>query len=768
MTDLPSPEEILEELAERVAVQIDRSAITSFDLALGELTRYHLFLLGLSSGVTDDGQSFSYAEVAGNDWSPPHRTWMRQYRRLLDRAADRIPEDDHFFTELAATPDRLMTRYDEFALSREVAVSMADFGPMAIHRLEAWLTKQRHRTAGDDRSLAGSDFTAYENVVTEVIASWESLLQLAPSAYRFPEGSGIDAVSASDRWKTYGAAWPFYFQHLKNTAYFVAVAVWNDDDAGASLLTDALLRWHQVMGYHFSSRDYFPEGRQLYPDLFKSAWDDARAQVNSIVAFDDGSINPETLFAELAEGAYDDVVFLTIQVLISWMIRGKPKPLSAKTARSMIKPEFSEDSDRRRPFRDGGFQAWMSDVLRLEALGYGHAQETYSGDLDHFVATLDQMTERRVVPGRVYTPSTLNRREQLVTARVVIWGSTIGGNDLKRVVTAASAIAARASTLPDGDVSLRSLLRELERYSQLTEEALASARSAIQKLEPDRDADEALRLVVDASLSAAEAISASRSARLENLPIDSNHIEQLRGTIEGKLLASPAAISFFRDVPVSGVARLDDRLRRVSKTGGLSKGQFVSPQMEQAFHGLDEDIARRAIDWFNAQAWNDFTKRERRVINLEVSFETAEFWQEAGALVATIGPEPVLIISREAESAALRSFLLRSPPPSLKVERKSPAAQGRGGSYIATVNSIDVFGAGFPKGVAWLFSRRDLVGVNLGLVDTGRYVKLTYIPEGAKNGALAVEFWMETMWSHQPALEIRLPNFDGGESSSKR
>lgn len=52
--DLPTPTEILEELADRVAQQIDRRAPVAFDSPLSEMTRYHRFLLSANASRSPD------------------------------------------------------------------------------------------------------------------------------------------------------------------------------------------------------------------------------------------------------------------------------------------------------------------------------------------------------------------------------------------------------------------------------------------------------------------------------------------------------------------------------------------------------------------------------------------------------------------------------------------------------------------------------------------------------------------------------------------
>ena len=104
MRDLPTPDQILEELADKTAAQIDRLAPVAFDSAFREVMRYHRFLLALNAARTPDGSPFNYAEVAGDGWQAPHRDWIRQYVRLFERAADRIPDEKVTLSVRSLTP----------------------------------------------------------------------------------------------------------------------------------------------------------------------------------------------------------------------------------------------------------------------------------------------------------------------------------------------------------------------------------------------------------------------------------------------------------------------------------------------------------------------------------------------------------------------------------------------------------------------------------------------------------------------------------------
>src|SRR5262245_19749568 len=103
----PQPSDILEELADKVIAQIDRLALTGFESALDEMVRYHRFLLEAYATTSTDGKPFSYAEI--DDWfDQPFQQWMRQYVRIFERAADRLPQETDFISTLSHVPSQLL------------------------------------------------------------------------------------------------------------------------------------------------------------------------------------------------------------------------------------------------------------------------------------------------------------------------------------------------------------------------------------------------------------------------------------------------------------------------------------------------------------------------------------------------------------------------------------------------------------------------------------------------------------------------------------
>jgi len=256
--ELPTPSNILEQLADKVVVGIDNLAVTAFKAALDEMTRYHQFLLNAYTKKTAEGAAFSYAEIRGELIAAPHEEWIRQYRRLFERAADALNKDSDFIGTLAYLPLRLLPRRAT-DFSPAIISTILDLGPILVTRLESWVTRRVtvDNPTGESASprlvLAGSDKAAYSEALLEVVGGWESILQFVGSFYGWKE---VRNLPPDVRWPALSRSWPFLKRHIRNTAYFVSSAVWNEDEIGAMQFRDALLRWSRVFEFELPDPYY--------------------------------------------------------------------------------------------------------------------------------------------------------------------------------------------------------------------------------------------------------------------------------------------------------------------------------------------------------------------------------------------------------------------------------------------------------------------------------------------------------------------------------
>jgi hypothetical protein len=767
--DLPTPDQIIEELADKTATQIDRLAPVAFDAALNELLRHHRFLLAVNATRLPDGAPFNFAEVAGLAWSAPHEEWIRQYRRLFERAADRIGDDPSFLAKLARIPIRLLPREGEPEFSTAVLRAILDLGPVLVHRLEAWVTKrtvveQREGEALARQGLAGSDKKAYDAIVADVVAAWENLLQQGASLF-FDRSER--RAPHPERWAILSTSWPFLWRHLTNTAYLLAAAVWNEDSTGAELYRDTLVRWPQTLGHDSAERAELIERRLLFPDIRTLKWDRALTQLGPILPDYLPAPTPDHAFNAILRGAHDDIILLTSALLLSWTMNEKQQSdLGAQTASLLLRREPADPRDRKR----GGavarpLSSLTLDVVRLYLAGERFRNEGYGAELDHAVAALDNMTERRVISGRVFTPSTFHEREDLLLPIVVLLLSALPPDEPDELHTREAVrlrsrierLAADEKALPEGDRSLRKLLHEFGLIKSALETSSQHLQHGLAVLRPGANFEVSstrLRAVVAELMSAIEK---QRIARLREREPDPAKIERLRTAMEAAVLTPPANVPFFREFAIETGPVPSDVPAFSIRLNGIAKGELVEPPMETESSNMVEVFAAHVRDGAGNRVWRLFCSRPRERIAIPARVEDDDFWKQIEPLVVQVGTAPILVVSREAEGRAIRRLLYPTSDdkPAMKVDRKPRGDVG--GHYIATVDGVDVFGADFDPGEAWLFSARALQRLSYApLDDAGHAVTLAFEPTDEKKGSLRVQFRQSAEWADGPVFEIAL------------
>lgn len=762
--DLPTPTEILEELADKTAAQIDRRAPVAFDNAFREMTRYHRFLLALNATKTPDGGAMNYAEIAGNSWNAPHHDWMRQYARLFERAADRIPDDSHFIRSLSYAPIYLLQTSEDIDLSANVIKTILDLGPVMVHRLEGWVTKRttietRKGEVPEQRlTLAGSEAKAYANVLPDLVGAWESLLQLAPSLYRWRDGN---EQSNSQKWLAFRSSWPFLWQHLTNTAYSLAVSVWNEDEAGSAVFRDTLARWPTTLSYHFEDYADLRQRRLIYPDVLNLSWQEASAQLAPLSFDQPPTFAPERVFASIVRSAHDDVVLLTATLLLFWTINDKQSSnIGGLVAKSLLRNEDPDDL-RSSGAKNLSLRSTLLSILRMEMVGNSYKDGSYGANLDGLVRTLDTMTERAVVPGRVFTPSTIHGREDLLLAVTAVLAAATPSDGDDNLHSRITTLAEEEELLPEGDRSLRNVLHELSRLQSALTQRHPQLIRGVRVLDPNKDMEALAPRLLQILHSVETTIQDKRLERLRSRAVDQNKLESLRSSVEESLFTQPAKVGFFLDVElIKGKRDADGEMYTISWKG-IRKAQLIDPPMEAPTSRFEETYASATVRQATSYAWRAFARRNRTQIRVDAKIEEKEFWRQIAPLIDQVGPDPTLIISRSAEGRALRGILFGSAAtrPELKIEQLPRNSQG--GSYIATIQNVSVFGSDVDAGTAWLFSARALRRLTYAQLDEfGRYVNLAFELQDDKEGTLRFRFRQRTHWANTPTFEIRIPDPD--------
>ncbi|MBN8809117.1 MAG: hypothetical protein J0I47_12910 [Sphingomonas sp.] len=756
--DLPAPEQIMEELADRAIAQIDRRAPVAFEGALDELVRYHRFLIGLHATETEDGRPFSYAEVSGAAWHAPHIDWIRQYRRLFDRAAERIPDEQRFLDALAYVPYRLLDAEPGVRLSKTVVEGILDLQPILMHAIEAWVTRRSiiegdANAAGERVGLSGSDARALAKVMPGMIGAWEANLNTASPVY----GWQVEAdTTAEETWARYVSAWPFLRQHLANTAYCLAVAVWNGDKTGARLFREALVRWpgSALLDVQRDGLDRFPW--LLMPELLEGAWAAAAGRSARVDHPFLPQPAPGGIFAEIVDGARQDVLLVTASMMLVWSIGGGAVgDLAAVTARELVSGTGSDPTEPNAGGLD--FKTVVEGLIRLQLVGERYQDGTHGHWLDRLVSSMDSMREDAVVPGRVYTPTTMHDREQLVMGDMALIAALAPGEGSAGVADDLDAIAADEALPPLGDRSLRDILMEFDRYRHMLATQPPGLPRAIQALAPDADAVTAIANLVRVMDDATATIACRRRERLLAKEIDAPAMEELRAAIEADMLAEPAVVPVFDEVGVflADEGRGDERRTLFN---GIAKGKLVRPEMEQASSNWTEFIAKHAREAAGGYAFAVFARMPREPVDAVGELDDPAFWRAMPDLVRRVGDRPVLIVAHQ--DAIDRLGRLRfgrdDPLAGFAVSyQRTPRERGR---HVVTIEGVEVFAADIPRGTAWLTSAWHLRRIGYAPVAGGR-VSLAYeLDDGAEAtvGSLVVGFRQVLEWGDSPVLEFRL------------
>jgi hypothetical protein len=780
--DLPTPAQILEKLADRVAAQIDRQAPLAFDEALDEMTRYHRFLLRLNASRTPEGAAFSYAEVSGNAWTPPHREWVRQYSRLMARAADRIPDDDHFIKKLAQVALQLLPGPSDAELPASVVQVLLDLGPMMMHRVEAWVTKRTSidTPAGEGATprlaMAPSDSRAYADVLPDIVGGWEHLLQVSPTVFGWRE---VRQGTNQQKWVAHRASWPFLWQHLANTAYCLAVAVWNEDEQASTMFREALVRWPRALGHRLPDHGELRWRRLLYPEILNLDWDAASDMVEKLGYGHGPKAAPGEVFATLLHNSHRDVLLLTAALLLRWTIEGKQSStIGARTAAELIRRECSPDDGVGVPAEPTTFRGMALDLVRMELAGSGYRDGSYAARLDGLVASLDNMTERRVVPGRVYTPSTSHGRGDVKLAMTAMLIAAASRGADESIAKTVGELAADEDILPAGDQSCRDLVDTSQTYREALDRNWPQVSEGFRLLEPKETYQAAVQVLRQMLTDVEAAVERERLNRLRARPVDPAKLEAIRAKVEEEILKA-VRITIFQE-PIVTRGEYDAAARdHDTRFSGVPKARLVEPPMEVPSLNFEGVVASGVSEAAGTQAWRAFVGRPRQTVDVPDGPTTGAFWEKIAPLIAQLGAEPVLIVPRETELRALRliSRLGADERAGLRIEQKPRYTPGA--VYIASINGVEVFGLQMPPGTSWLFSSCALRRITFSAVQPAPppspLVSIIYSLENDTTGALVCSLRQAEEWTDDPIFELNWPlpcdapnTSEGGESDEEQ
>lgn len=758
--DLPSSSEILEEQIQKVIDLLNGLKLSSFDAAMIELTNLHRFMLLSYSGVDEVGELFNYAELTDGGLARAHEEWIGEYRRLFERSVEAISKDPSFAKMVVHIPGMLLSGFEPTQFSGAVTKGILDLAPMFVHRLESWVTSrtllQPDAEIGGSATklfLVGTNAKVYEEVVLEFVGSWESLARMVSVQYQWHSDPD---VLAHEQWIRFRRSWDYVWQHLTNTAYLIAVSAWNEDDIGATLYADSFLRWPNTLNYRAeNARDYLFDSHFAFPDLLELSWEDACAAVSHLTPRGIGQLSPDDLFTAIVARAHEDVLFLTSLLLSSWVANDKQlTDVGIRVAANLLKKQTVEDDSNNQfpPVRPSFVQTGLQ-VVRLEL-----ASTKYASRLNESVRQMDQMTERRVVSGRVFTPTTLHGTSQLRLEQAAILASLAPAQGDAGLAQKLLQNWERVALGPDGDSFIRDVARELGLVLQILEIPSDAFDKLIIKVSEEVGGAPNLGNLKQIIQQILDDIEEFRADRLKSAPIDTDLLSRLEKNGQIKLLSLPEHTNFFVGFVVHSAAELLDSVPCEFRLTGISKGDLTNPRMSDGSL-VEEEFPLRLARRCSARIWGKFTELDRTQVALTDEIYSSAFWDNIEALLDGVGPKPILVVPHsEGTTELLKTrYANEGTNPRLTFDESKSGLYNK--SYRGTVSGVDIHSSAFPIGTAWLFSAEKLRQITFRRrPNHSSILEIAYEPSNEFEGALAARFEFQASWSTDRTYELTFPD----------
>ncbi len=629
------PSDILEELGDRVVVQIDRRALTGFDLALSEMREFHAFLLRAYNIVDEAGATRSYA--AFGESAAEHANWVREYARLFERAVAELEREDSFLGSLAFMPANLMPHPRE-GVPAAIAAGLHDFPQYMVHRIGHWLTAQRTPRGGGLLALAPGALPpqiakAYRRVATRSIGAHESALHASALYSEVPEGA--DEAAA---WAALTRGWPVLLKHLESSAYLIVASFWHENDIGGELYVESFLRWLHTAG-DVAKADfaYILRSDRLSAELLDRDWTAVEAEVAPLLLHPNfREALPATIFSALLANLHADLRVVTALILTGW---AGPTPrihgaaAIAKRLASTIAP------------RDGSALVdLVRTFVRLRFADWSSSGRSYVSNLDDLVRSLDAMTEGERIPGRVYSVDTRFRVGSLANDWFALLAALGDAAGFDVIAAWLGALGDDEQGLLIGDENLWQLTAWLTRTAAAWSEPASRAglRERISALGPALAAEDAGDALHAALVGAVATIEAHRTRRLAALPISPDVLATLRAAAAAALRTLPDTIALFPGVEFASC--VGGRGTKLVDWARVDKRLLVDAPLKRN-EAFADRFARVVRDRAVRRIWQHYFKLRRRRVMVGSNRALLETAAAEGAAIILRGAHPILLLA---------------------------------------------------------------------------------------------------------------------------
>ena len=754
--------------------QIDAGSPNGFDDALKEAVDFHSFVLEAQNARDERGLLVNLAQLNDGPFKRPDFEWLREYRRAYRAAINKMTSDGWFVHGMSRLVIRLWPR-DPEAYPSSVLQNILDLGRHQVVLFEAWVTKRAVIAApgADAPDLAGSDLRAYEDALIHFATSWETLEQLILSSYGLRR-SGRAAEEAY--WKASAASWPLLQTHMRNTAYFLAAAVWNEDLAGSDRFRDLLVRWIQPFYTELRNHHPFRDALMVTPDLLRAKWPDAQAAAIRTLMYPQQPPGAKPVFGIVLREAYYDGLAITGTVLLHWFAtKQQPSLATAHTAMLVLRRETLPDSGN--TLLDQGAVAksvfrLVFDLLIREALHSRFDEVKYSAYLEGLIQLLNEMATPRMIPGRIYGGFVLGGFQTLTPELLAILAGNLpsngdgGASDLiQRLLDDHPEFQAdttlhdfgdqfgRCAAALDGDPDQRFTVT-VECF--VTDPDLGTLRSR-------------LKAIFDGVVTV---IAERRLQRIQEAPLDEARLKAVRDAVQSALLAKTRPGGAFPPIMVSRTDRALEARETTSRE--MDRGSFTRPEMSGiTFDELPPIFIEWAQNFFRHTMWYELKQRPKAIEKFDVQLGVAALLNRVQDIARdpNLGDELILLVPHNPFGEAIYMTVYGFPTESLAsfgLTREAGADSGVGCTYVGTLGKIHIY-SWQSTNAGVLCSRTLLRAARFGRVhDLDAIFDFELYNSGDPTKSM-VRMWLaaEFEWEDQLVIEFDSPTWPMGLSRAR-
>jgi hypothetical protein len=496
---------------------------------------------------------------------------------------------------------------DPEAYPSSVLQNILDLGRHQVVVFEAWVTKRAViATPGTGApDLAGSDLRAYEDALVHFVTSWEALAQVIVSSYGLRRSARADDEAF---WHVSARSWLSLQTHLRNTMYFLAAAVWNEDLVGSDHFRDLLVRWIQRFYGELRNHHAFRDALMLTPDLLHASWRDAQAAAMRPLMFPQSQLGAKSVLGIVLREVYYDAVAITGAVLLHWFAtKQQPSPATAQTATLVLRRETLPNSGN--TLLDPGATTKsvfriVFDLLVREAFHSPFDEAKYSAYLDGLIEILNEMATPRMVPGRIYGGFVLSGFQTLTPELLAILAGNLPPDGDGGVF---DLIQRLLDSHPEfqADKTLRNFEYQFGRYAAaLDNDPDQRFAATVECFVTDPDLA-ALRTGLKAIfIGVIDLVTHSRLLRIREAPLDEARLKAVRDAVQSALPADTRPGGAFLPIKIS---RTDGALEaRRHAFGHMDRGSFTLPEMSGiTFDELPALFIEQALSFFRGLMWQE-------------------------------------------------------------------------------------------------------------------------------------------------------------------